>query len=364
MLKQSDSKTGFAEQYRANPLRALCVSREATIRETLAVIDSGAKEIALVVDGEGVLIGTVTDGDIRRGMLRGLELDSPVVGVLCADPVSLPQGASPMRVLRLMVERSINQLPLLDSAGRPISLRTISELIRFEQTLTRHGVIIAGGRGKRLAPLTDRVPKPMLQVGKRPICETIVREMVGHGITRITIALGYMADAIRDHFGDGERFGAEIDYVHEKSPLGTAGALGLLAERPAEAFLVTNADLLTNVHYANLFSFHQQENVSATICVRKYAFDVPYGVAEIEGSRLKRINEKPRQTFFVNAGIYVLDPETLELIQPGEKLDMPTLIARIEKVGAFPIREYWLDIGNPDDFARAEAEYSQHFKQD
>ena len=366
MLRETQSARSFAQAFRESPLARLLVPAEATIRETLEVIDQGAKEIALVVDSAGSLLGTVTDGDIRRGMLRGLELETAVSHIMCRTPTTMPEGASPMRVLRTMLERSFTQIPLVDSLGRPVALRTLAELVRFEATPVRHAVIMAGGRGKRLMPLTENTPKPLLNVGERPIAETVVRELVQHGVRHITISVNYLAQAIREHFGDGERFGARIEYVEEDRPLGTAGALGLLSAAPEEPILVTNADLLTKVSFQSLFAFHEEEAVAATVCVRRYSFEVPYGVAELEGSRLVGMVEKPRQEFFVNAGIYVLNPEVVALVRKGEALDMPALLERARAgklpVGAFPVREYWLDIGNPADFARAEAEYDQHFR--
>lgn len=365
-MKQSDSISSFAELYRNSPLRDVCVPLDATVRETLEVIDSGAKEIALVLNSEGELVGTVTDGDIRRSMLRGQDLDVGIKEVMCQTPLSLPFGASPMQALRVMVERCIHQVPMLDPQGHPIALRTLDELVSFEHRESRMAVIMAGGRGKRLMPLTDTVPKPLLKIGQRPICETVVRELAAQGVSNITISLNYKAEAIRQHFKDGHKYGADISYIQESEPLGTAGALGLLPEIPKSAFLVTNADLLTKVNINNLFQFHEQEGYAATVCVRKYAFDVPYGVADIEGSELLNIKEKPRHEFFVNAGIYVLNPEVLDLVNEDEYLDMPDLMTKMRenglKIGAFPLREFWLDVGNPADFERAEQEYNNHFE--
>ena len=365
-MKQSDSISSFAELYRNSPLRNVCVPLQATVRETLEVIDSGAKEIALVLNSAGELVGTVTDGDVRRSMLRGQDLDVGIKDVMCETPLSLPFGASPMQALRMMVERSIHQVPMLDPQGHPIALRTLDELVSFEHREPRMAVIMAGGRGKRLMPMTDETPKPLLKVGKRPICETVVRQLAAQGISNITISLNYKADAIREHFQDGHRYGIEISYVQESDQLGTAGALGLLPETPKSPFLVTNADLLTKVNIANLFQFHDQEGYAATVCVRRYAFDVPYGVADIECSELLKITEKPRHEFFVNAGIYVLNPEVLNLVNENEYLDMPDLMTNMRKnglkIGAFPLREFWLDVGNPADFERAEQEYNNHFE--
>lgn len=349
-------------------LRALFVAPEDSIQRTLSVIDAGAKEIALVVDAEGKLAGTVTDGDIRRGMLRGLDLSAPVAEVMCKSPTCLPVGSSPLSILRLMIRRSFHQMPLVDDSGRPVALKTLSELVKFEVGEPRRAVIMAGGRGRRLMPLTSETPKPLLSVGDRPICETIVRELAAAGITHITLCVNYKADAIRAHFGDGSSFGASIDYVQETEPLGTAGALSLLTDRPTAPFVVTNADLLTKIPFGRLLQFHEQEGFDATLCVRRYGFDVPFGVVRLSGSQVEGIDEKPREELFVNAGIYVLDPCVLDHVQPGEALDMPALLDRTReagrRIGAFPIREYWLDIGNPDDFARAEAEYRRHFGDD
>jgi NDP-sugar pyrophosphorylase family protein len=226
---------------------------------------------------------------------------------------------------------------------------------------------MAGGLGTRLRPLTDDIPKPLLKVGNKPILETIIRNFAEHGFVNITISLNYKGDMIKDYFGDGSDFGVNIDYVEENKRLGTAGALSLLKENPHEPFFVMNGDLLTDVNFSHLLDFHSFGNSTATMCVREYEYQVPYGVIQTKDSDITSIVEKPIQKFFVNAGIYVLSPSVFNDIPENEFFDMPTLfnilIEKQKKVSSFPIHEYWLDIGRMSDFEQAQSEYFRIFSE-
>lgn len=338
----------------------LIIAPDATLHQAIAAIDRGARQIALVVDGAGRLVATVTDGDVRRGLLRGLGLDAPVAEVMNRTPLTIRAEEGPEAARRLMRARSLHHVPVVDDAGRLVDLAWIDDLSGLARRDTRV-VLMAGGLGQRLRPLTETVPKPMLPVGGRPILEHILRSFVDQGFVRFTISLNYLGEKVRAHFGDGAEFGAEIDYVEEQARLGTAGALSLLTDRPASPFIVMNGDLLTQMRFDALLRFHDETGAAATLCARPFEMQVPYGVIEADGPYLRGIVEKPVHSHFVNAGIYALSPGALDALRPGEPLDMPDLFTRLTdggaKAGVFPLREYWLDIGRLEDLERARAEF-------
>lgn len=337
---------------------------DAAILEAIACIDRTGLRIALVVDGDGRLTGTVTDGDIRRALLRALPLSTRVAEIMTRNPRMAPAGSDDAGLFRLMRALRIQHLPLVDEEGRVVGLRTLESLLENPRRPNRV-VLMAGGLGSRLGPLTRRVPKPMLPVGGRPLLETILETFADQGFYRFSISLNYLADTIRGHFGDGSRWGVEIDYLHETRRMGTAGSLTLLPTRPEEPFLVMNGDILTSVDFRQMLEFHQENEAAATMAVHEHTLQVPYGVVEVAGHRLVGVTEKPTHHHFINAGIYVLDPDVLNMIPDGTYFDMPELFLRLMGEGrttvAFPIREYWLDIGQPQDLQRAETEFPAVF---
>jgi dTDP-glucose pyrophosphorylase len=341
------------------------ISPRATVAEAVGIIDQGDGHICLVVDENRCLLGTITDGDIRRGILRALPLDAPVSKVMKREPiVGLPDDGS-KRLLELMLPRDVRQLPIVDSHFRVVGLMLRDELSAPEP-LENQVVFMAGGLGSRLRPMTDDTPKPLLTVGQKPLLETILETFIEHGFQHFHMSVNYKADQIIQHFGNGEHWGVDINYLMEDDQLGTAGALGLLPEIPDEPIFVMNADVLTKVNFRSILDFHFEQRADATMCVREYDFQVPYGVVNIENDRITGIEEKPLQTFFVNAGIYVVSPELLHLVAKGERLDMPEFFHRAIDDGrhaaVFPVREYWLDVGRLDDFERANGEFSRVFE--
>jgi dTDP-glucose pyrophosphorylase len=336
----------------------------ATIREALKIIDVGSMKIALVVDGDGKLIGTLTDGDIRRGLLNGMELNDPIVDIYNRHPVSVSLSDPKEKIIELAIDRKIYQIPVLDDEGRVIRLAEIDQLIRQE----RHPntvVLMAGGLGSRLKPLTDHTPKPMLPVGGKPILETVISRFKKQGFTKFIVALNYKGDMIRKYFGNGSTLGVEITYLEENQRMGTAGALGLLESSPGESFFVMNADILTLVNFESLMDFHVRNNSDATMCIREYGMEVPYGVVRLNKENIVSIEEKPIQQFYVNAGIYVLTPGILNLVPRGIPLDMTGLFEQAVDRGmttlSFPIREFWMDIGKPEDYERANQDFTLLF---
>lgn len=343
----------------------LLVSLDTSIREVMSCIDQNTKGIALIVDEERRLIGTVTDGDIRRAILMGIDLDSSVKKLIerksksaYPQPITAGLEASPGELLELMQKHRIRQIPILDDQGRFVDLKTYEDLLPG-QGLPLQAVIMAGGYGKRLRPLTENLPKPMLRVGDRPLLERTIEQLRQSGIKRVQISTHYLSEKITDYFGDGKAFGVELNYVAEDRPLGTAGALGLL-EKPGEPLLVLNGDILTQMDFGAMLDFHTQHDADLTIAVRQYEIRVPYGVVETDGVHVKRMAEKPVVQNFINAGIYLLSPEVHRFIPSSQWFDMPDLIAKLleenRNVVCFPVREYWMDIGEFKNYRQAVAD--------
>jgi dTDP-glucose pyrophosphorylase len=333
----------------------------ASIGEAIRTIDGSALQISLVVDNER-LCGTITDGDIRRAILNGLALSAPVLQVMNASPITALWGDSRELVVARMRQLNIRHMPIVDLEGRLVGLECLNE-VSIKPTLGNRVVLMAGGLGKRLAPLTDDCPKPMLSIGGGPILESVLLSFIEYGFKDFSISVNYMADMITDYFGNGSRWGVNIDYLREVEPLGTAGALSLLKEKPKLPIILMNGDILTKVNFAHLLDFHAAHKSKATMCVRDYEFQVPYGVIKIDNYNILEIQEKPKQKFFVNAGIYVLDPEVLDSIPNQERIDMTDLFSKVISLkmphAVFPIREYWLDIGRHSDLDRAKMDYAR-----
>lgn len=346
-------------------LKSMTVRANATLREVMSIIDSGAHQIALVTDPNDTLIATVTDGDVRRGILGGLGMDALVSEIMHRNPTTLPKGASAASAQRLMRERSLNHIPVIEPNGRLVALAIRDEPSKVEPRSTPV-VLMAGGLGMRLRPLTDTVPKPMIPLGEKPLLERIIARFRDQGFSRFTLSLNYLGHVIRDHFGDGRALGVQIDYIEETKRMGTGGALSQLPRRPDEPFVVMNGDILTTTSFGCMIDFHVETGSAATICGRQFSMQVPYGVLDTDGSTLISIVEKPIQKFLVNAGIYALSPVALDFLKADEPLDMPELIQRVSseglKVSVFPVREYWMDIGRIEDLDRARAEYETVFK--
>lgn len=341
----------------------LCIAPSSTIRQAIACIDRNETGLVLITDEERRLLGTISDGDIRRAVLAGDSLDTPVSELLARkaaspypEPVTALVGTDRAALLQLMQERVVRQVPLLDDDGRVAGMVTWDELLP-DQVSPLQAVIMAGGFGTRLRPLTEDLPKPMLPVGDQPLMELIIKQLHHAGIRRVNVTTHYMPDKIIEHFGDGHDFGVELNYVTEEQPLGTAGALGLM-QIPDEPLLVINGDILTRMDFRAMLNYHHEHRADLTVGVRKYDLRVPYGVIECEGPRVRQVREKPQLRFFVNAGIYLLEPAVHRYIPHSQRFDMTDLIQRLIEEGrpvvSFPIVEYWLDIGQPADYEQAQ----------
>ena len=344
--------------------KEIAIPSSATVREALETIDRGARQIALVIEDACHLEGTVTDGDIRRALLRGSQLESPVAEVMNPNPVTGLVEEDDRIWQRTMQRHSLRHLPILDTRGCVVDL--VEYRIPSEPERSTPVIIMAGGLGTRLHPLTETLPKPLIPVGPKPVLETIIENFASQGFENIVLCLNYKGDMIRDHFGDGDSLGVNIRYITEDRRLGTAGALSLLPETPKEPIIVMNGDLLTKVDFVRLLEFHNRQGFVATMAVREYSHQIPYGVLHIgEGYRIEELTEKPVQRHYVNAGIYVLSPEALQLVPDQKFYDMPSLFQRLMEmrrpVGSFPLRDYWIDIGRIEDLERATAEFAEMF---
>lgn len=345
-------------------ISGVLVGEGATLREVIAVIERTGLQIALVVEPDRRLVGTITDGDVRRGLLRGLGLDAPASAVLTRDPITVTPDLAFHDDGWLLHKRLARRIPIVDASGRVVGLALPEDEV-LPQRAANPVVIMAGGLGTRLGHLTRDCPKPLLKVGTKPILETILEGFLAQGFGRFYISVNYKAQMIEDYFGDGRAFGAEISYLRETERLGTAGALGLFDTPPSVPVFVMNGDLLTKVNFKQMLEFHRVHRQRVSVGVRKYDVQVPFGVVELQRSSITRIVEKPEYNYFVNAGIYLLNPEVLALVPPGRFYDMPDLIsAALDRdwgVGSFPIHEYWLDIGRLDDFEAANLAYAEMF---
>ena len=333
-----------------------------TLLDALRILEDSGKEIALVCTENGRLIGTVTDGDVRRALLQGRSLqDTAVEEIMNRHFTAVAPAAGRSEVLDFMRARGIAQVPIVEAGGRLVGLHTLHELVGGVPR-PNWAVIMAGGEGTRLRPLTQSVPKPLVRVAGRPILERIVLHLVGFGVRRIFLSVNYLAHMIEDHFGDGSAFGCSIEYVRETEPLGTAGCLSMLPERVTDPLLVMNGDLITQADIHRMLSFHGDGGYAATMAVRQHNVQIPFGVAEVEDERLVGLREKPTESVLVNAGLYVLNPEAIALVPAGTFFPMTELFARCMQdglaVGAHLVDGDWLDVGRPEELARANGNFS------
>ncbi len=343
--------------------RNVIVGLQTTLCDVIALIDSSGLQLAVVMHENGRLAGIISDGDVRRALLRGCDMATPAADIMNRNPITAYASTAPSELLALMRRKVLHHIPLLDENQCMIDLVTLDMLTGVVERLN-WVVLMAGGLGTRLHPLTENCPKPMLHVGGKPILESILESFVEQGFRQFYLSVNYLADTIRKHFGDGSRHGVEIHYLHESKRLGTAGALSLLPARPSDPILVMNGDLLTRLRFDQMLKFHEEHEAKATMAVREYDFQVPYGVVNIDGTSISSIDEKPVHRFFVNAGIYTLSPESLELIPDDTFFDMPTFFEKLRANGqstlAYPLREYWLDVGHLEEFERAQSEWTIH----
>jgi len=336
--------------------RQAILPANATIQQAIRNLDQVAIKIVLVVNEREELEGTISDGDIRRGLLKGLDLNSPLASVIHRNAMVVPAEMGREMVMQLMVANKIHQVPVVDERHRVVGLHLWDE-ITTPITRSNLMVIMAGGKGTRLRPQTENCPKPLLPVAGKPMLEHIIERAKLEGFSHFVLAIHYLGHMIEDHFGNGERVGVRIDYLREQSPLGTAGALRLLNPRPDAPFVVTNGDVITDIRYGELLDFHIRYDAVATMAVRVHEWQHPFGVVQTQGVEIVGFEEKPVARSHINAGVYALAPDALSVLSADAPCDMPTLFERLQakakRTVAYPMHEPWLDVGRPDDLAVA-----------
>lgn len=341
----------------------ITLSNNSKIKEALTTISKGAMKIAVVLDKNKKLLGTLTDGDVRKGLLNGLNLNSPIKNIYYKNPVIANINDDRKKVLKLALSKKINQIPVIDDKKNVIGIHLIEELINVEKKNNRV-VLMVGGQGTRLRPLTKNIPKSMLNVGNKPILETIIKSFSEQGFVNLILCVNYKSKYIQNYFGDGNKFGVNIQYIEEKKRMGTAGALRLINEKISNTFFVMNGDLLTNLDYEKILDFHNHYTPAATMCVKQNSYRSSYGEVTLDGENILSIDEKPVHNYFINAGIYVLEPECLDII-PNKFFDMTSLFKKLikmkKKTVSFPLTDYWIDIGKIADYEKANNEYFKVF---
>jgi len=347
-------------------LDCLVVSPDAPMMEAIAVLTRGARKIVLVIDDAQKLLGVITDYDVRMAILDHVSFDESVSKIMKPDPVVVAADAEEHEIISILANRRVAQLPVVDDLGRVVDIHFIEEYQHLQEPhIERTAVIMAGGLGTRLHPVTDRVPKPLLEVGGQPILFILIDQLLSEGFERIYVTLNHMRDMIIASINGVPRYRDKVEFVVEDKPLGTAGSLSLLPQRPQTPFVVINADLVTNVSLDDMLSHHRRDSNAVTLATKRHTHDLPYGVAEIEGSRVVCLREKPTLNYFINTGVYVVSPSVLDGIADDQYIDMTDVVTQLledgQQVGSFAVHEYWIDIGTHDQYAKAQEEYPNHF---
>jgi dTDP-glucose pyrophosphorylase len=341
--------------------RSVIINPDTILKDAIHTVDAGCVQIALVADESNRLLGTLADGDIRRAILSGVSLNTRCVDIMNSSPTTALIGTTNEKLLTIMRRGAFHQVPLVDNNGILHGLITIDEIVGSVHS-DNWVVLMAGGLGSRLYPLTAECPKPLLKVGGKPILENIIMAFAGQGFRKFYISVNYKSEMIIDYFGDGSNWGVDISYIHEKERLGTAGSLSLLPSQPEKSFIVMNGDLLTHADFSEIIQYHETNNAAATVVAREYESTIPFGVINVDGNIIKSIDEKPTSRHLVSTGIYALSPTSLEYIRENEFLDMPDLLARLindgKSASAYKFSDYWLDIGRIEEFERAQREWS------
>lgn len=345
--------------------RNALLNENATLDQVIRNLNQYGLKLVLCIHDNGRLFGSISDGDVRRGLVQGLSMNDPVKSIVNPSPLVVPKDASHDTVRGLMIANKIQQVPVVDSDGRPVGLHLWDE-VDISPVRDNTVIIMAGGKGTRLRPLTEHRPKPMLEIAGKPMMQHIIERAHKQGFSNFVISLNYLGDMICDHFGDGSNYGVNITYVNENDPLGTAGALSLLTSRPEKPFIVTNGDVLTDISYGELIDFRIRHDAQAVMAVRVHEWANPFGVVQMDGSNITGFKEKPISRSYINAGIYAFHPKAMDHLEKGEHCDMPSLFDKLREDGhrtvAYPMHEPWLDVGRPADLERAQKVLGQRDK--
>ena len=344
-------------------IKNLTITKNATIIDAMQIIQNGSLKIALVVDKQYKLIGTISDGDIRRALINNYHLEDTIENIINTSPSTCTINEPKEKIIQLALSKKLHLIPIVTNDNTLIGIEEIDKLLSPEPKENKV-ILMVGGLGTRLQPLTNDIPKPLLKVGEKPILETIIENFAKYGLTNITLCVNYKAEMIENHFGDGSTFGVNIEYIYEKKRLGTAGALSLLKDTLEEPFFVMNGDLLTDLNFQHMLNFHTTNQSDATMCLREMELQIQYGVVETKDNDILSLVEKPIHKYFVNAGIYILNPELLQYIPKDKFFDMPTLFEKAiktnNKVTSYIHHGYWIDIGQLNDYKKANLEYKEY----
>tara|TARA_B100000886_G_C20414954_1_gene488856 strand:+ start:911 stop:1954 length:1044 start_codon:yes stop_codon:yes gene_type:complete len=338
-------------------LSNITLSQDKTLFDALKNLEKEDIKIIFIIDSKEKLLGTISDGDIRRNLINGKSLDSKVSEIMNTNFISAKKDDNKQEVLEIMKKKGVKQLPILNDSGKIIDVMLLEELIEVSNKCENPIIIMAGGIGSRLRPFTENCPKPMLKVGDKPILEILIEQLIKNGFSNFYISVNYLKEQIMGYFDSGSKWNVNIKYLIEDEPLGTAGALSLLPRNFKEPFVVLNGDILTKFNIHQLVDFHSKNKSFTTICAREYEIKIPFGVIKSEGIELKEIIEKPSYKSFVNAGVYAFNAEVLKLIPKNQPLDMPDLINKVKllekRIVICPIHEYWIDIGRHETLNQA-----------
>lgn len=345
-------------------IKKICIKSDSPIIEAMKIIELFSEKIALVVDNNFKLIGTVTDGDVRRGLIKNVSVNDSIDRIMNSNPTIFFENYNVDELQKVFSTKKISQIPILNNQRQVVEI-ILSKALLESFKKENYVVLMAGGLGTRLGSLTADCPKPMLKIGDKPILETVLENLKEHGFQKFHISVNYKAEVIEDYFQDGSRFGVQINYLREKERMGTAGSLSLIKDINSPV-LVMNGDVLTKVNFSQFLDNHEKNNYKASMCVRKYDLQVPFGVVNVDHNHIVGLEEKPTQSFFVNAGIYLLNPEVINYVPSETYFDMPTLFNLLisrhaQSAGVFPIHEYWLDVGRKDDFNKAQFDFKKVF---
>lgn len=348
-----------------NDLKKFLVDETCTVFDTIKIVTERNTQFAIVTRLDGSISGVVTDGDIRKGILNAIDLKSSVKNIMNIEPKTVLKGVSTKEIEKLVKKFKIRHMPIVDEAGKVVDIFVSTQAYPINER-QNSVVIMAGGLGSRLGDLTSNTPKPLLKVGEKPILEIILENFIEYGFRNFYFSVNYKSELIEEYFKDGRDWGVSIIYIKEPLKLGTAGGLSLANFKNDLPIIVMNGDLLTKIDFGELLDFHERSSSLATMCVRKYDFQVPYGVIETIEDQISRIVEKPTHSFFVNAGIYVLEQKLLTYLKKNQYMDMTTLFEMAKQeskpLKVFPVHEYWLDIGRVEDFEKAQIDFSANFK--
>ena len=346
--------------------KKIIIKPSLSILEAVEFIEKGVLKFVLVADDDYKLKGSLTDGDVRRGLLQGISLQDSVQQIMNKNPIAFRHDELKSSIMSAMKRKMINFAPLIDRNNTIVGALIVDEKVVIKRR-ANPVIIMAGGYGSRLGELTKTCPKPLLRIGKKPILQTIIEGLRDSGFYKINLAVNYLSEMIENYFGDGQKFDVEISYLREKEPLGTAGALSLLnQEKIDKPLLVMNGDILTTINYNGLMDFHANNHAYATMAVREFEYKVPFGVvSSTDKHSIIKIEEKPAHRTIINAGIYVIDPNSLNFLPKEQKFNMPDLFQKIleqnHNTFSYLITDYWMDVGQIEDFKQASDDYGKKF---